>query len=92
MSSLGSDVKYALRAIRTQPAFSLVVALTLALGLGVNATVFGMMDAMLLRPFHFPDYQRLVILWETVRGGSERETVAPANFLDWRNQAKSLEQ
>jgi predicted permease len=87
-----SDVKYALRAIRKQPGVSLVVAVTLALGLGVNATVFGMMDALLLRPFQFKDYQRLVVLWETPRATSERETVAPATFLDWRKQARSTEQ
>jgi putative ABC transport system permease protein len=84
-------VKYALRAIRKQPGVSLVVAVTLALGLGVNAAVFGMMDALLLRPFQFRDYQRLVVLWETPRGASEREMVAPATFLDWRKQARSVE-
>lgn len=92
MGSLVADVKYALRAIRKQPGASSVVALTLALGLGVNATVLGLMDAMLLRPFQFRDYHRLVVLWETAKGTSERETVAPANFLDWRQQARSLEQ
>jgi putative ABC transport system permease protein len=86
-----SDLKYALRSIRRQPGVSLVVAVTLALGLGVNAAVFGMMDALLLRPFQFRDYQRLVVLWETPRGASEREMVAPATFLDWRKQARSVE-
>jgi putative ABC transport system permease protein len=92
MSSLAVDVRYALRAIRRQPGVSLVVAITLALGLGVNATVLGMMDALLLRPFQFRDYQRLVVLWEHARGASEREMVAPANFLDWQVQARSVEQ
>jgi putative ABC transport system permease protein len=92
MSSLTSDVKHALRAIRKQPGVSLVVAVTLALGLGINATVLGMMDALLLRPFQFRDAAQLVVVWETVHGGSGRETVAPANFLDWRAQARSVEQ
>jgi len=92
MSSLRSDVKYALRAIRNQPGVSLIVALTPALGLGVNATVLAMMDAMLLRPFQFRDYPRLVVLWQTTRGGIEREQVSPANFLEWRAQAHSVEQ
>jgi putative ABC transport system permease protein len=92
MSSVGADVKYAVRAIRKRPGASLVVAFTLALGLGVNATVLGMMDALLLRPFQFRDYPRLVVLWETVRGASEREAVAPANFFDWQAHAQSVEQ
>jgi putative ABC transport system permease protein len=92
MSSLAADVKYAVRAIRKQPAVSLVVALALALGFAVNTTVLGMMDALLLRPFQFRDYPRLVVLWETVRGASQREPVTAANFLDWQSQARSVEQ
>ena len=91
MGSLVADVKYALRAIRKQPGVSFTIAVTLALGLGVNATVLGMMDALLLRPFQFPDYQRLVVVWETPRGASERDMIAPATFLDWRRQARNIE-
>ena len=46
------------------PKFAAAVAQTLALGLGVNATLLGMMDALLFRPFQFPDYQRLIVIWE----------------------------
>jgi putative ABC transport system permease protein len=92
MSNLYADLKSAFRAIRKQPGASLVIAVTLALGLGVNATVLGMMDALLLRPFQFPDYQRLVVVWETPRGAAERDTIAPATFLDWRTQVRGIEQ
>ena len=91
MSSLLSDLAYALRALTRQPGYSVVVALTLALGLGLNATVLGMMDALLLRPVRFQDSHRLVILREIVRGASEGEAVAPGNFLDWRDQARTVE-
>jgi putative ABC transport system permease protein len=91
MSSFASDIKHAFRAIRKQPGASFVVALTLALGLGINATVLGLMDALLLRPFQFRDAERIVVLWEAVHGSGDRETVAPANFLDWRAQAHSVE-
>jgi hypothetical protein len=92
MSILYADLKSAFRAIRKQPGSSLVIATTLALGLGVNATVLGMMDALLLRPFQFPDYQRLVVVWETPRGAAERDTIAPATFLDWRAQVRGIGQ
>lgn len=85
------DLKYATRALKRQPGFSLAVALTLALGLGLNATVLGMMDALLLRPFQFPDYQRLVVVWEVPNGTSERQQVSPANFLDWRQQTRNFD-
>jgi putative ABC transport system permease protein len=85
------DLKHAARTIKRQPGFSLAVALTIALGLALNATVLGMMDALLLRPFQFPDYQRLVVIWETPTGTSERQPVSPANYRDWRSQASSLQ-
>jgi putative ABC transport system permease protein len=85
------DLRNAARSLKREPSFALVVAVTLALGVGLNATVFGMMDALLLRPFQFRDYERIVVLRESRKGLSERETVAPANFLDWRTQARSFE-
>jgi putative ABC transport system permease protein len=91
MNRLAPDIRCALRTLGRERTFSLVVALTLALGLGVNATVFGMVDAMLLRPFPFADYRRLVVLWESRWESSDLEPVAPANFLDWREQARSYE-
>jgi predicted permease len=91
MSNLLPEIRHSLRVLRKEPGFALVVGFTLALGLGVNATVFGMLDAMLLRPFPFPDAERLVVLQESPRGGSHPELVAPANFLDWRDQSESYE-
>ena len=86
------DLKYAARTLKRQPGFSLAVALTLALGLALNATVLGMMDALLLRPYQFPDYQRLVVIWETPVGTSDRQSVSPGNYLDWRKQTSSVQQ
>ena len=91
IGDLGLDLRYAARSLRAAPAFSLAVAFTLALGLGLNATVLGMMDALLLRPFQFRDYPRLVVLFESIKGSAERQPVAPANFLDWRHQLRTVE-
>lgn len=91
IATTATDVKHAARTLKRQPGFSVAVALTLALGLALNATVLGMMDALLLRPFQFPDYQRLVVVWETPKGTSERQAVSPANYLDWRKQTSSVQ-
>jgi putative ABC transport system permease protein len=91
IESTWQDVRNAARTLRREPSFAFIVTLTLALGIGLNATVFGMMDALLLRPFQFRDYERIVVLREARQGASERETVAPASFLDWRSQARSFE-
>jgi len=91
ISTLFLDLRYAARALKRQPSFAAAVALTLALGLGVNATLLGMMDALLFRPFQFPDYQRLIVIWETPTETPERQPVSPANYLDWRRQATTVE-
>jgi putative ABC transport system permease protein len=91
MADLVFDIKYAARRIAAQPSFALAVALTLALGLAVNASIFGIMDALLLRPFQFPDYQRIVVLFETRSGSSARDAAAPAIFLNWRDGLKTVE-
>ncbi len=91
VGSTMADLKYAARMLSRQPGFSLAVALTLALGLGVNATVLGMVDALLLRPFQFPGYERLIVLWEAPSGTAERQSVAPANYLEWRRQASTVQ-
>ena len=85
------DVKHAARTLRRQPGFSLTVALTLALGLGLNATVLGMMDAMLLRPFQFPEHERLIVVWESPTTTSERQLVSAANYRDWQREATKVQ-
>ena len=85
------DLKYAARTITGQPSFACTVAVTLALGLALNAAVLGMMDALLLRPFQFADYPRLVVFFESPTGTAQREPVAPATYLHWRQQVRSTE-
>jgi putative ABC transport system permease protein len=91
MAGILFDLRHAARAIARQPLFAAGVALTLALGLGLNAMVLGMMDALLFRPFQFADAGRLIVAFETPHGGSAREPVAPATFLEWRRQMRSVE-
>jgi putative ABC transport system permease protein len=86
MRGVAEDMRHAFRAIAGKPGVSLAIAVTLALGLGINGTVLGMADALLLRPFPFRDHDRLVVLWETVRGSTQRELVAPGTYLDWRSE------
>lgn len=85
------DFKYALRSFRKSPAFLAGTVLTLALGIGGATAVFSVVYGVLLKPLPFPEPARLVHLWEenAERGWSFNEA-APANFLDWRERARSF--
>jgi putative ABC transport system permease protein len=75
------------------PAFTLVAALTLALGIGANAAIFSVMNAVLLRRLPYPEPERLVMLWQDLRaqGGPADEWATPGNFFDWVAQRDVFE-
>jgi putative ABC transport system permease protein len=87
LEEFGSDVKFAVRQLRRSPGFTVVAAITLALGIGANSAMFALTDATLLRPFPLPEPDRLVMVWESFQT-FERNAVASLNFRDWneRNQ------
>ena len=68
LDDLGRDLRYALRAMRREPGFMLVVVLTLALGIGANTAIFSVVDGVLIRPLPYKDSSRLVRVWENVPG------------------------
>src|SRR5687767_8232343 len=92
METLLKDIRYGLRGLWKRPGFTAVALITLALGIGANAAIFSVVNAVLLKPLQFRDPERLVILWEDVSfAGFPRNTPAPANYVDWKNQTQSFE-
>jgi putative ABC transport system permease protein len=90
--SLLQDLFYTFRSLRKAPGFSLVVIVTLALGIGANTAVFSLTDVLLLRPLPYPDSEHLLRLSETKTPGdsSTIADVAPANFIDWQSQTRAF--
>src|SRR5689334_16075537 len=92
MQTFIQDIRYGLRGLRKRPGFTAVALITLALGIGANAAIFSVVNAVLLRPLQFREPERLAILWEDASFvGFPRNTPAPANYVDWKNQAQSFE-
>jgi len=91
-SDLVHDVRYAARLVRRQPAFALLAASILAVGIGSTTAVWTMVDRLVLRALPYPDAHELVsFLQRNHATGNMREEVAPGNFLDWRAQSTSFE-
>jgi putative ABC transport system permease protein len=83
------DFRFALRLLVKERWYTAVAVLTLALGIGVNATVFAIIDAALFRPLPFHDPGRLYVLdWELRSGGYP--ALSYAELQDWREQSKSF--
>ncbi|MGH9850610.1 MAG: ABC transporter permease, partial [Blastocatellia bacterium] len=93
MNSLLQDFRFGLRMLVKKPSFALIAVITLALGIGANAAIFSVVNAVLLRPLPYPNAERLMTIWEnhTKRDGPEREWTSPPGFEDWRDQAKSFD-
>ena len=82
------DVRYAVRALRKNPAYAVVAIATLAIGIGAGTTVYSVAGAVLLRPLPYADPDRLVRVFETnPLKGWTRNIASPANYADWKKQA-----
>ena len=90
LQELRDDLKFAVRQLKSSPAFTLVATLTLALGIGANSAIFALVDATLLRPLPFGQPDRLVSIWER-SAKTARGYVSPLNMLDWNARSRTFE-
>jgi putative ABC transport system permease protein len=85
------DVRHGLRLLRRAPGFTATALVTLALGVGATSAIFSIVRTVMLMPLPYYEPDRIVTVWETNRGGTVRNVIAPANFVAWRERARTLE-
>jgi putative ABC transport system permease protein len=95
-SDLASELRFSLRILRRNPAFSAAAIAVLALGIGANTAIFSVVNAVLLRPLPFDEPSRIMQVWHVPPAksfpGLTMFSVSPANYLDWHSQSSSFEQ
>ena len=89
-SGVWADLGGAVRMHRARPGAALAITLILALAIGLNTSVYSMVEAVLVRPLPFTDVDRLVFVWNA-SPHHERESMAPGRALDLRNRIGALE-
>jgi len=92
MRDLVLDVRYALRTLLNQRAFSLAAVLTLALGIGITTAIFGIVYGILLRPLSFPSANRLFTVCERFPGArADWCSISPPNVEDLATRSRAIE-
>src|SRR5687768_1651890 len=87
------DLRFAARTLLRSPGFTCTAALALALGLGVTSLMFGVIDAVLLRPLPYPGQDRLMLVFNVTTNAPEVNTIraTPLDFEDYRTRARTFE-
>jgi putative ABC transport system permease protein len=90
MDSLVRDLKYALRSVAASKKFAAIVIVTLALGIGANTAVFGVLNAVVLRPLPYDHPERLVRVYHSA-GGDDNSYLTGLGAVGYREQSKTLD-
>ena len=90
MDSLIHDLRAGLRTVVRHPGFAALVAVTLAVAVGLSTSVFSVVYAVLLRPLPYADPDRLVLLTHQTAGGEAFGAVSSPDMLDYRDESRLL--
>ncbi len=86
------DIRASAWVLIQKPGFTIVVVLTLAVGIAANTAIFSVVNGVLLAPLPYRQEDRIVTLWQREPArGVEREETSPASYFDWLEQSRSFE-
>ena len=92
MGDFVSDVRASIRALTQRPSFTVIVVVTLAVGIAANTAIFSLVNGVLLAPLPYRREDRIVTLWQSAPARSvDREETSPANYFDWLADSQSFE-
>jgi putative ABC transport system permease protein len=92
MRTLWQDLRFGMRMLLKNHGFTSIAVVTLALGIGANTAIFSVVDAVLLRPLPYPEADRLVYLWSTLKSqGILNSGSSMPDYREWRDQNHTLE-
>lgn len=89
VNSLRNDLRHAVRGFARTPGFTAPVVLILAIGIGANAAIFSIMDALLFRDLPYPDGEQLVAVYES-QPPSDYNVATPENWVAWQQESRSF--
>jgi predicted permease len=92
MQAVRQDLRYAIRALRRTPAYTLAAVVTLGLGIGATTTIFTVVNSVLLRPLPYAESGRLANIWNDLGEGAQSlPAVSPADFRDYQRRSRTFE-
>jgi len=94
LETLAYDLRHVSRRLRKAPAFTAAVLLTLALGIGANTAIFGVVDSILIRPLPYPHAGDLVGVWHTapgIQGLGDLLACSPSMYFTYRDENRTFE-
>jgi putative ABC transport system permease protein len=93
LDGLGADVRFAIRTLGRNAGFTAVVLLTLALGIGANAAIFSVLNAVVIRSLPYPNGGRLVVVWGNLhRPGVEEIPASAGEYVDYRDGGRVFDE